>query len=119
MIVPSGVHPNLYALPPGPVPPNPSELLSREALERAFDALRERFDYIFIDSAPSAQVTDTLVLGRVADATVYVCRADFSSKENLRYANGLMEEKKLKNMMLVVNGVTKFHRGYGYGYGYS
>src|SRR5690554_1082319 len=118
LIVPSGVHPNLYALPAGAIPPNPAELLSRDTLDKAIDKLKDEFDYIFIDSAPSAQVTDTLVLSRVTDATVYVCRADYSSKGNLRFANSLMEENKLKNMMLVVNGVNDFHRGYGYGYGY-
>ena len=93
LIVPSGVHPNLYALPAGAIPPNPAELLSRDTLDKAIDKLKDEFDYIFIDSAPSAQVTDTLVLSRVTDATVYVCRADYSSKGNLRFANSLMEGK--------------------------
>lgn len=118
LVVPSGVHPNLYVLPSGPIPPNPAELLSRPTLDRAIEKLREEFDYIFIDSAPSSQVTDTLIISRVSDATVYVCRADYSSKGNLRFANSLMETKKLKNMLLVINDVTEFHRGYGYGYGY-
>lgn len=121
LILPSGINPNLYVLPAGPVPPNPAELLSRNTLDSAIERLRGEFDYIFIDSAPSAQVTDTLILSRVTDATVYVCRADYSSKGNLRFANRLMEEKKLKNMMLVVNDVSDFSHGYGntYGYGYG
>ncbi len=60
-----------------------------------------------------------MILSRVTDATVYVCRMDYSSKGNLRFANSLMDEHKLKNMLLVINGVTEFHRGYGYGYGYG
>lgn len=119
LIVPSHIHPNLYILPAGPIPPNPAELLSRPSLEAAIDKLKEEFDFIYIDSAPSAQVTDTMILSRVTDATVYVCRMDYSSKGNLRYANNLMDEHKLKNMLLVLNGVTEFHRGYGYGYGYG
>ncbi len=119
LIVPSGIHPKLDVMPAGPIPPNPAELLSRETLDHAIEKLKEEYDYIFLDSAPSAEVTDTLVLSRVTDATVYVCRVDYSSKGNLRFANNLMQEKKLKNMVLVVNGVSDFHRGYGYGYGYG
>jgi capsular exopolysaccharide synthesis family protein len=119
LIVPSGIHPNLYALPAGPVPPNPAELLARPTLDSAIGKLREEFDYIFIDSAPSAPVTDTLILSRVTDATVYICRVDYSSKGNLRFANTLMEQHKLKNMLLVVNDVSEFYRSYGYGGGYG
>lgn len=117
LIVPSGITDNLFALPSGAIPPNPAELLSRPSLDAAFAKLREEFDYIIIDSAPVSQVTDTLILNRVADATVYVCRANYSSKGNLRYANDLMAQNRLKNMVLVVNDVDEFHHAYGYGYG--
>lgn len=117
LIVPSGITKNLFALPAGAIPPNPAELLSRPSLDAAFAKLREEFDYIIIDSAPVSQVTDTLILNRVADATVYVCRANYSSKGNLRYANDMMAQNRLKNMVLVVNDVDEFHHAYGYGYG--
>ena len=119
LIVPTGVHPNLYALPAGPIPPNPAELLTRNYLDKAIEKLKEEFDYIFIDSAPSALVADTQVLSRVTDATVYVCRVDYTGKGDLRFANTLMQENKLKNMLLVINDVSEFNRGYGYGYGYG
>src|SRR5690606_20287649 len=70
LILPSGLHPNLHVLPSGPVPPNPAELLSRNSLDAAIEKLKDDYDYIFIDSAPSALVTDTLVMSRVTDATV-------------------------------------------------
>ncbi len=117
LIVPSGITENLFALPSGAIPPNPAELLSRPSLDAAFAKLREEFDYILIDSAPVSQVTDTLILNRVADATVYVCRANYSSKGNLRFANDMMAQNRLKNMVLVVNDVDEFHHAYGYGYG--
>ena len=117
LIVPSGITENLFALPSGAIPPNPAELMSRPSLDAAFAKLREEFDYIIIDSAPVSQVTDTLILNRVSDATVYVCRANYSSKGNLRYANDLMAQNRLKNMVLVVNDVDEFHHAYGYGYG--
>ena len=117
LIVPSGITDNLFALLSGAIPPNPAELLSRPSLDAAFAKLREQFDYIIIDSAPVSQVTDTLILNRVSDATVYVCRANYSSKGNLRFANDMMAQNRLKNMVLVVNDVDEFHHAYGYGYG--
>ncbi len=119
LIVPSGITDNLWALPAGAIPPNPAELLSRPSLDAAFAKMREEFDYILIDSAPVSQVTDTLILNRVADATVYVCRANYSSKGNLRFANDMMAQNRLKNMVLVVNDVDEFHHAYGYGYGHG
>ena len=109
----------LYVMPAGPIPPNPAELLSRKTLDNAIATLRPKFDYIIIDSAPVSLVSDTLIINRIADANVYVCRANYSSKTNLKFANELMEEGKLKNMLLLINDVKNFHYGYGYGYGYG
>ena len=117
LIVPSGITDNLFVLPSGAIPPNPAELMSRPTLDKAIAKLREDFDFILIDSAPSSQVTDTLILNRISDATVYVCRANYSSKGNLRFANDMMAQNRLKNMVLVVNDVDEFHHAYGYGYG--
>jgi capsular exopolysaccharide synthesis family protein len=108
---------DLDVLVAGPIPPNPAELLSRPSLDKLVGELRNEYDFIIIDSAPVGLVTDTLILNRIADATVYVCRSNFSSKSNLKYANELMDEHKLTNMLLVVNDVDYFHRSYGYGYG--
>ncbi|MGI6048957.1 MAG: GumC family protein [Petrimonas sp.] len=119
LIIPSHINNYLYVLPSGPIPPNPSELLSRPTLDKALAHLKEEFDFIIIDSAPVSQVTDTLIINRISDATIYVARANFSSKGNLMYANDLMNTKKLKNMLLVINDVKDFSRGYGYGYGYG
>lgn len=119
LIVPSKLTDNLFVLPAGPIPPNPAELLSRPSLDKAIEKLKGEYDLILIDSSPASQVTDTLIINRVSDATVYMCRANYSSKGNLKYANELMQQKKLKNMVLVVNDVDEFHHGYGYGYGYG
>ena len=118
LVVPSGINENLDVLPSGPIPPNPAELLTHPTLDKAIARLCERYDYIVIDSPPVSQVADTLIINRVSDATVYVCRAGYSSKNSLRFANDLMEQGKLKNMLLVVNDVKDFHHGYGYRYGY-
>jgi capsular exopolysaccharide synthesis family protein len=119
LIFTSDLVPSLFIMPAGPIPPNPAELLSRNSLDNAIKALRPKFDYIIIDSAPVGLVTDTLIINRVVDATAYVCRANFSSKMNLKFANDLMRQGKLKNMLLLINDVKDFHQGYGYGYGYG
>lgn len=100
----------------GPVPPNPAELLASKKLDALIDELRERYDYILIDSAPVGMVSDSFTLNRLTDATVYVCRAGYTAISDLRYANDIYQEGRLKKLSLVVNG-TKSKKGYGYGYG--
>lgn len=118
-IVNSGVNNNLDLLMAGPVPPNPGELVTRKSLEETMDILKEHYDYIIIDTAPVGLVTDTLALGRIANATVYVCRADYTQKSSFGLINGLAYEKKMPNMSIVLNGVDLSKKKYGYYYGYG
>ena len=118
-IVNSGVNSNLDLLMAGPVPPNPGELVTRKSLEETIDTLKEHYDYIVIDTAPVGLVTDTLALGRIANATVYVCRADYTQKSSFGLINGLAYEKKMPNMSIVLNGVDLSKKKYGYYYGYG
>ena len=118
-IVNSGVNSNLDLLMAGPVPPNPGELVTRKSLEETMDMLKEHYDYIIIDTAPVGLVTDTLALGRIANATVYVCRADYTQKSSFGLINGLAYEKKMPNMSIVLNGVDLSKKKYGYYYGYG
>lgn len=118
-IVNSGVNSNLDLLMAGPVPPNPGELVTRKSLEETMDILKEHYDYIIIDTAPLGLVTDTLALGRIANATVYVCRADYTQKSSFGLINGLAYEKKMPNMSIVLNGVDLSKKKYGYYYGYG
>lgn len=118
-IVNSGVNNNLDLLMAGPVPPNPGELVTRKSLEETIDTLKEHYDYIVIDTAPVGLVTDTLALGRIANATVYVCRADYTQKSSFGLINGLAYEKKMPNMSIVLNSVDLSKKKYGYYYGYG
>ena len=118
-IVNSGVNSNLDLLMAGPVPPNPGELVTRKSLEETMDILKEHYDYIIIDTAPVGLVTDTLALDRIANATVYVCRADYTQKSSFGLINGLAYEKKMPNMSIVLNGVDLSKKKYGYYYGYG
>ena len=115
----SDINKNLYILPGGTVPPNPTELLARDGLEKAVEILRKNFDYVILDTAPVGMVTDTLLIGRVADFSVYVCRADYTRKTEFTLINELAENNKLPNLCIVINGLDLQKKKYGYYYGYG
>ena len=118
-IISSGVNANLDLLLAGPVPPNPTELLARDAFVQVMTLLKERYDYIILDTAPVGLVTDTLQIGRVADVSVYVVRADYTQKSSIGLLNNLADEGKMPNACIVLNGVDMSKRKYGYYYGYG
>ena len=119
LVQPSDVNKNLFILPGGTVPPNPTELLARDGLDKAIDMLKNNFDYVILDTAPVGMVTDTLLIGRVADLSVYVCRADYTHKAEYTLINELSHEQKLPNLCTIINGVDLKKRKYGYYYGYG
>ena len=119
LVQPSDINKNLFILPGGTVPPNPTELLARNDLDRAIETLKKHFDYVILDTAPIGMVTDTLLIGRVADLSVYVCRADYTHKAEYTLINELAIEKKLSKLCTVINGVDLKKRKYGYYYGYG
>lgn len=133
MVQHSDISPNLDILPGGPVPPNPTELVARDVLDKAINMLKERYDYVILDTAPIGMVTDTAIIGRVADMCVYVCRADVTPKAGYEYINVLKREHKFPKLATVINDIDmskrknsygygygkKYGYGYGYGYGYE
>lgn len=118
-ILPSGVNDNLDVLMAGPIPPNPSELVSRESLDIIINLLKEHYDYVIIDTAPIGLVTDTQQIARIADLTVYMCRADYTPKSSFAFINSLNTENKLPKMSIVINGIDMAKKKYGYYYGYG
>jgi len=118
-VQPSDVSKSLYILPGGTVPPNPTELLARDGLDKAIETLKKNFDYVILDTAPVGMVTDTLLIGRVADLSVYVCRADYTRKAEFTLVNELAENNKLPNLCTVINGLDLQKKKYGYYYGYG
>ena len=115
----SRINANLSILPGGPIPPNPTELVARESLPQAIDILKKHFDYIILDTAPIGMVTDTLLISRVANASIYVCRADYTHKADYTLINELGEQKKLPNLCTIINGLDMKKKKYGYYYGYG
>ena len=115
----SDINNNLFILPGGTVPPNPTELLARDGLDKAIETLKTNFDYVILDTAPVGMVTDTLLIGRTADLSVYVCRADYTRKTELTLINDLAENNKLPNLCIAINGLDLQKKKYGYYYGYG
>ena len=118
-ILPSGVNKNLDLLMAGPIPPNPAELIARNSLDIIINLLKEKYDYIMIDTAPVGLVTDTLQIARVTNASIYMCRADYTPKSSFNLINALANEKKFPNMAIVLNGIDMSKRKYSYYYGYG
>ena len=118
-ICPSGANDNLDLLLAGPTPPNPTELLARENLHQIIEMLKKQYDYVILDTAPVGLVTDTLQIARYASVNCFVCRADYTPKANIGLLNSLVEEKKLLNTCVILNGVDMSKKKYGYYYGYG
>lgn len=124
LIVPSGMSEYLDLLPAGPIPPNPNELLTSPRLDEVFKILRDKYDYIIVDTAPVGMVSDTFLLNRLADVNLYITRANYSSKKYLALLNSYVADKRLTSTYLIVNSVdmrtqSYSYRKYGYGYGYG
>lgn len=119
LIMESQISPNLQILPGGPVPPNPTELVARPVLDDMINMLKERYDYVILDTAPIGMVTDTAIIGRVADLCVYACRADYTSKNGYEYINVLKNSHKFPKLATVINGIDMRKRKNAYGYGYG
>ena len=114
------ITPQLDVLLAGEIPPNPSELLMHSQVSVFFKEVKEVYDYIVVDTAPIGLVADTLEITEYADLFMYVLRSKFSDKSFLPFIKDLSEEKKVKNMGILLNAIDiKKGHGYGYGYGYG
>lgn len=127
-IQPSGKLPTLDVLTAGPVPPNPAELIASDRCAQLFKELKERYDYIIVDTPPLLWVTDALLLMKYVDTSVYVVRQAVSNKKAFETVIKDLEQRNL-SVSLVVNGInyqgaygyrySYGYGGYGYGYGYG
>lgn len=119
LIKPSNIAEHLDILPSGTVPPNPTELIDSPALQKAINTLREKYDYVILDTAPIGLVSDTQLIGKVADLSIYVCRADYTPRADFMLIEELRKQKRLPNLCCIINGVDFTQRKYGYYYGYG
>lgn len=112
---------NLFYIPSGAIPPNPTELLVSERMEELFSALKEQFDYILIDTPPISLVSDALLIRRYVDRTLVVIRQKHTKKSMVRNLEEMYQNGELESVNLIFNGFRKGgHYGYldNYQYGY-
>ena len=121
----SGVCDTLDVLMSGPIPPNPTEILSYDKQKELIEKLREKYDYVVIDSAPYLLVSDSMLINSYVDATLYVIRAGFTDMRLFNEINETIDSKykPVKNAFIVLNGLDltsgKFRYGYEKSYSYS
>jgi capsular exopolysaccharide synthesis family protein len=114
--------PYLDVITSGPIPPNPSELILGDSMREMIDELKQKYDYIILDTPPVGLVSDALELVQFCDVTLYIVRQNFTKKEMLTLLNNRFKRGELNNISIIFNGYenkAKYGVGYGYGYGYG
>jgi capsular exopolysaccharide synthesis family protein len=116
--------PNLYCIYAGPVPPNPSEFVLSNRLKELLDRAKQDFDFVIIDTPPAGLLSDSIYLVQQVDATIFVLNTKTSTKRVISFMENIIEANSLKNVLLVLNGLSRlgkryYYQGYGYSYGYG
>ncbi|OYY25783.1 MAG: hypothetical protein B7Y63_09920 [Sulfurovum sp. 35-42-20] len=110
---------NLDVISSGPVPPNPSELIQSELMEKILEKLREVYDVVILDTPPVGLVTDARTLMHFADTSIYVVRAGYSKKVFLKNVEKISTFKDISGLGILLNDAKMHKNNYGYGYGYG
>lgn len=123
LVKPSGLHPDLFVITAGSIPPNPNELLAKPALDEFIKEARKEYDFIIVDTAPVGLVSDGFLLNRIADVNLYVTRSGVTPKRYVEDADRYFQENRLKKMYFILNSVNLNGASYRYGpykkYGYG
>jgi capsular exopolysaccharide synthesis family protein len=109
----TGLHHNFDVIRCGPKPPNPSELILSDRLRELVKILRERYDFILLDTPPVGVVADALQIKDIADATMYVVRSNYTRKAQLKIINDIVQKNKLPRPFIVLNAVQLDKSTYG------
>ena len=122
-IIKPSVIENLYCIFAGPIPPNPSEFVLSDKMKDLIDYVKERFDYVIIDTPPAGLLSDAIYLVQHVDFSVFVLNTRTSNKRVVNFVEDLVENNNLRNIFFLLNGVAApkkryYHPGYGYNYGY-
>ncbi|SHG95317.1 exopolysaccharide transport family protein [Flavobacterium defluvii] len=113
---------NLDVILSGPIPPNPSELILSDAMKELIEELKQKYDYIILDTPPVGLVSDASELVQYADVTLYIVRQNYTKKDMITLLNNKVKRGELSNASIVFNGFenkAKYGSTYGYGYGYG
>ncbi|MDP3642388.1 MAG: polysaccharide biosynthesis tyrosine autokinase [Bacteroidota bacterium] len=105
---------NMWVMPSGPIPPNPSEILSKPVMKNLIELARRKFDYIILDNAPVALVTDGIIAGRLSDLNIFILRFGMSHKHQLELINQYADTKKVANIGIIVNDIKANSFGKSY-----
>jgi capsular exopolysaccharide synthesis family protein len=116
--------PNLYAIYAGPIPPNPSDYVLSGKLKELLDRAKNEFEFVIIDTPPAGLLSDSMYLIQYVDASVFVLNTKTATKKVVNFVEEIIETNKLKNVLLLLNGVSRpgkryYYQGYGYSYGYG
>lgn len=118
IIKPSGLSPNLFIIGCGAIPDNPSDFVMNTKNYHFFELLKEKFDYVIVDTSPVGQVADAFSLAPYSDVSIYIVRYNYTDKYHLNILQDIYTNNKLKNPMVVFNDAKKDNKHmYGYGYG--
>jgi Mrp family chromosome partitioning ATPase len=123
IIVRKSIHSHLDIIPVGVIPPNPTELLLDNRLNDLLTSLRDQYDYIFLDCTPAGIVSDASIVGKMADLTLFIIRAGLMDRRSLFEVEAIYQERKFKNMAVMLNATSSrgkygyYRYGYHYGYG--
>ena len=101
----------------GDIPPNPTEILANGRFSIVLEELKQLYDYIIVDTAPTLLVADTTIITKYADAVLYLIKANYTDKQILPYINNLKKQNKIDNTYIIFNNVGQ-NEGYGKGYAY-
>ena len=105
-------------------PPNPSELISGDAMNDVLAKLKEIYDYVIIDTSPIGLVADSIHLFKQADLPLYILKANYSKRRFVYNLDFLQNKKGINHINIILNGINlnmnknSYQYGYGYGYGY-
>ena len=112
----------------GSIPPNPTEILANGRLGFVLEELKNHYDYVIVDTAPTLLVADSTIITKYADVTLYLIKANYTQKQILTYINNLKQQNKIQNTSIIFNNVGEnigygkgyaYQYNYGYGYGYG
>jgi capsular exopolysaccharide synthesis family protein len=110
--------PNLWLTPSGPIPPNPSELLSSDRMRDWLKAVRSRFDFVVLDTPPALAVTDATIVGLLADGVVLTLRSGKVTREEARLCRDRLRQSGIKILGAVLNRYRSLQTGLGKRYRY-
>lgn len=114
VIVKEATREYLDIIPVGTIPPNPTELLFDDRLADVIEQLKDRYDYIFLDCPPVEIVADASIVGRIADMTLFLVRAELLDRSLLPEIQKYYDDKRLPQMSIILNGTTDAFSYYGY-----